>query len=327
MGVTIYDFGGRVAAFLFFAAYRDHIAWENLMNFDYGNILTRTFQITWKHKVFWGILTLPLLVSFAMFPFMFAFIFFMEENPSEMNNIFLVGFFIVFILLMFVSTVLQVFALSAVTLGIVRVDRGEGSLRFMDLLNDSREYFWRQLGVFLIIQLSIGLIFAIFFAFLFAATLVTMGMASICLQPIMILLTPFMFLVIGVLEAAHTAVITENLNSWDAVKRGIAIVREHIWKYIILTIIVYFGVTILTSIIMLPMMMPFMGFAIFAESGSEMSNFPVLGIMAAFLCIFFPIMAFVSAISQTLLKTALTLTYLRLTHKAENQVIFSETNA
>jgi hypothetical protein len=134
-----------------------------------------------------------------------------------------------------------------------------------------------------------------------------------------------MFLVIGVLEAAHTSVVTENLSAWDAVKRGFEIVREHFWKYVILTAIIYFGITLISSFLMFPMFIPMMVFPIFAESGSEMNNLPLFGILGLFLCIFFPVMAFISAISQTILKTCLDLTYLRLTHKGENQVIFSET--
>ncbi len=294
------------------------------MNFDYGNILTRTLQISWKHKVFWGILTLPLLVSFAMFPVMFLFLFFFEENQtSEVNALVTLGFFFFTFIIVIVSTILQVFALSAVTLGIVRVDKGEGSLKFIDLLQDSREYFWRQLGVFMIIQFSVGLIFAAFFAFVFAAMIVTMGLASLCLQPIIILLMPLIFLVIGVLEAAYTAVVAENLSAWDAVRRGFEIVRDHIWKYIIITFIVYFGVTLVSSVLTFPMFIPIMGFPIFAESGSEM----LLGVMALFICIFFPVMILISVISQTLLKVSLDLTYLHLTQKAENQVIFNETNS
>lgn len=294
------------------------------MNFDYGNILTRTLQITWKHKVFWGILTIPMLISFAIFPVMFLFLYFFEENQTtEIGALITLGFFFFTFIIVIAFTVLQVFALSAVTLGIVRVEKGEGSLKFIDLLQDSREYFWRQLGVFMIIQFSIGLIFTVFFAFVFAATMVTMGLASICLQPIIILLTPLMFLGIGVLEAAHTAVITENLSAWDAVKRGFEIVRDHVWKYIILTVIVYFSVTLVSSFLTFPMLIPLMGFPIFAESGSEM----LMGVTALFACIFFPVMILISVISQTLLKVSLDLTYLRLTHKGENQVIFSETNA
>lgn len=294
------------------------------MNFDYGNILTRTLQITWKYKVFWVILTFPMLFSFVIFPIAFLYVYFFEEAQTpEISALIVIVFFVLVFAITVISTILQVFALSAVTLGIVRVERGEGSLKFIDLLQDSRAYFWRQLGVFLIIQFSIGLIFTVFFAFVFAATMVTMGLASICLQPIMILLTPLMFLVIGVLEAAHTAVIAENLSAWDAVKRGFEIVRDHVWKYIILTVIVYFGVTLVSSFLTFPMLIPLMGFPIFAESGSEM----LMGVTALFTCIFFPVMILISVISQTLLKVSLALTYLRLTHKGENQVIFSETNA
>jgi hypothetical protein len=157
--------------------------------------------------------------------------------------------------------------------------------------------------------------------------MVTMGMASLCLQPVIILLTPLSFLLIAVLEAAHTAVITESLSSWNAIKHGSQIVREHIWKYMIITAIIYFGITILSSFLMFPMFIPLMGFAIFSESINEIRNTPIMAILILFLCAFFPISAFISAISQVLLKTSLGLTYLRLTHKAENQVIFNETNA
>jgi len=288
------------------------------MNFDYGNILTSTFQITWKHKVFWGILTIPMLFSFVIFPIAFLYVYFFEEAQTpEISALIVIIYFVLVFAITIISTILQIFALSAVTLGIVRVEKGEGSLKFIDLLQDSRAYFWRQLGVFVIIQFSVGLIFAIFLGFVFAATMVTMGLASLCLQPIMLLLTPFMFLVIGVLEAAHTAVITENLSAWDAVKRGFEIVRDHIWKYIIITVIVYFGVTLIFSFLMFPMFIPLMAFPIFSETGSEI----LIWVSVVFACIFFPIMAFISAISQTLLKTALDLTYIRLTHKGENQVM------
>jgi len=144
--------------------------------------------------------------------------------------------------------------------------------------------------------------------------MVTMGLASICLQPLFILITPLSFLMISVLEAAHTAVVTKNLSAWDAVKHGFGIVREHLWKYLILTIIIYFGITIISSFLMFPMLVPLMGFPIFAESGGDVGNSPLMVIAILFLCIFFP----------TLLKTALDLTYLRLTQKAENQVIVNQ---
>lgn len=291
------------------------------MNFDYGNLLTRTFQITWKHKVLWAILALPMLVSFTAFPFMFVYIFALDGSVDESTSMILgIAGMAFFIILSLVSTVLYVASSSAVTLGVIRIERSDGSLNFMDLLKDGFEYFWRQLGVFLIVQLSIGAVFVVFFACMFASTMVTMGMASICFQPIIILLTPLMFLVMGVLEAAHTAVINENLGSMDAVKRGLSVVREHVWKYVILTLIIYVGTSIISSILMLPIFFPIFFFAFGIESNPDLSNqFPL--IMGLFLCIFFPLMTAYSVISQTLMKTSLTLTYLRLTQQTEDRVI------
>ena len=291
------------------------------MNFDYGNLLTRTFQITCKHKVLWVILMLPMLVSLAALPFTFVYIFALDGNPSETAGTILgIGGILFFIILSIVSTVLYVASSSAVTLGVIRIERGDGSLNFIDLLKDGFEYFWRQLGVFLIIQLSIGAVFAVFFACMFASTMVTMGMASICFQPILILLTPLMFLVMGVLEAAYTAVINEDLGSMDAVKRGLSVIREHVWKYVILTLIIYIGTSIISSILMLPIFFPIFFFAFGMESNPDLSNqFPL--IVGIFMCIFFPLMIAFSVISQTLMKTSLTLSFLRLTQRTEDQVI------
>jgi hypothetical protein len=52
------------------------------MDFDFGDVLTRAWKITWKHKVLWIISILfGLLVSF-MFPLMFSPILF----PMLMQN-------------------------------------------------------------------------------------------------------------------------------------------------------------------------------------------------------------------------------------------------
>lgn len=300
------------------------------MNFDYGNLLTRTLQISWKHKSLWGILAMPIVISFLMFPFMFGFIYLMEIDMSEgVRTAITIAYFIFLIVFVLAMIGVQVLNLSAVNLGILRVEKNEGSLKFIDLLKDSIPYFWRQLGVLLIIQLSIGLVFTIFFAFVFFTSVVTMGMATLCLQPIMILLTPLMFLVVGVMEAAHTAIFQEDIQAWDAVKRGLDVVGEHIWKYVIITIIVYFGFTIVSSLMFVPMMIPMMVFGGIVESGIEFSN-QIEIFLIAFTCLLFPIVVLFSAFTQLLMKVSLTLTYLRLNvpkQKSENEVIFSETNA
>jgi hypothetical protein len=39
------------------------------MQFVFGDVLTRAWKITWKHKVFWIISVLPFLTMFLLLPF------------------------------------------------------------------------------------------------------------------------------------------------------------------------------------------------------------------------------------------------------------------
>ncbi len=287
------------------------------MNFDYGNILSHAAKITWKYKALWVLSAFPFILSFLLIPFFMAPVFLLTGNDASstsktMDIIFIIGFFLLFVLFTIGNFVLGTISASSVTLGVVRAERGEGSLNFMSLLRDGFPFFRRVLTVMLIINLTIGLVFTIFFLFLFVSSIVTMGLASLCLQPIILLLTPLMFVVIGVMEAAQTGVIAENLNTMDAIRRAIQIVRENIWKYVIIALIVYFGTSILSSFIMMPLMVPIFAIPLLMESGRELSTQTILITAITFACIFFPVMTLFSGITGTFMKASLDITYLRL---------------
>jgi hypothetical protein len=298
------------------------------VNFDYGSLLSRTWQITWKHKTIWALLVLPMLLSFFFIPLFIAPFFFMDKGGVSNNTetILLIVILLFFIIFMVSSLMINTICMSSATLGVIRAERGEGSLSFGDLLKDGTEYFGRILGVTLIISLTVGLIFSLFFMCVFISSVVTMGLASLCLQPIMILLTPLMFLVVGLMEAAETAAIAENLNPMDAVKQALQVVREHVWKYVLITLIVYFGSSILTSFLVVPIMMPIFAVPFLLESGQNMGQGTMIAIVVAFICICFPLMLAFQSLVGTFMKTALDITYLRLTHPDENKVIFVPTN-
>lgn len=295
------------------------------MNFDYGNTLIRALQLTWKHKMLWVLMMLPMVASFLMFPFMFGFLFLLDADVSETTSIIISIALIIVVLIIFLASIaFTVIAMSSTTLGIVRIESGASSLNFMSVLKDSLAYFWRSLAALLIIQLSLGLVFTVFFLLMFVLSIVTLGLASICMQPIMLLLTPFIFLTLGVMEAAQTAIIVENLNAIDAIKRAIQVVREHVWKYVILTLIIYFGTSILMSFIIFPLMLPMFFFPIFMESGIEISNQILTIFPIAFMCLFFPVLALFSGITQTFMKASLDITYLQLARSTENQAAHLE---
>jgi hypothetical protein len=293
------------------------------MSFDYSGILTRAIQIPWKHKSIWGLLLLPMVVAFL--PLILFFIFFLIVTTimkGNISDVMLAIMAVVLILTSIFSTVVNYAvrsaSISAATLGIVRAERGEGSTKFMDLLRDGKPYFWRILGVMLVVNLTLGLASTVFFMLSFFLILVTIGMASICMQPIMLLLMPLMFLAIGVHESAQVAVVAEDMSAMEAIKHAFQVVRANIWKYVIINLIVYFGGSILSSFIIMPLMLPAFFVPFLLEFGLEMSMQSVFLISALFFCIFFPIMTLVSSVLGVFMKASLDLTYLRLTGPANS---------
>lgn len=292
------------------------------MNFDYGNVLTRAFQITWKHKSFWLFMMAPMLIASVMFIAFIAPVFILGEN-DEMMGLVLVGWVGVIILGTIASFIVSTAGNTSLTLGILRAERGEGSTSFMDLVRDGFQYFGRALGAMLIIQLTIGAVFTVFFLLVAALTAVTMGIAAICLQPIMILITPLSFLVVAVMNGALVAVVDENLGALDAVKHALQVVRNHVWKFILITLIVYIGTSFLSSIFVFPAMLPAMAAPIMMESGMDMSGRSAILIFSLFACLFFPLMSLLAGITGAFMTSALQVSYLRLSRPAGGEVVFA----
>jgi len=298
------------------------------MNFDYGAMLSRSWQIAWRHKAIWVLVLSSMLLSFLIFPLFFAPMFFLQGDPSDSEvTIFLIAMAAFFLLFMVVSFLISTMFLSAATLGVIRADRNEGSLSFLDLLRDGTQYFARTLGVMLIISLSMSLLFFIFFMLVFVLSIVTMGLASICLQPVMILLTPLIFLMVAVMEGAQTAVIAEDLGAMDAVKRALQVVHAHLWKYILITVLIYFGSTILSSMVMTPLMLPIFAVPFLIDPNTGLSPDIMIPVFIVFACIFLPISLAIQSIVSVIMKISLDLTYLRLTQIPENQPVLLEEKA
>lgn len=302
------------------------------MNFDFGSVLTRAWQITWKHKVLWVLSALPMFVSFLTFPLFFLPAFFLSNTSGQggmSQSTATILSILVFIVLgiMFVgSFLLSGVSMSATTLGVVRAERGEGDLSLVGLLNDGKQYFGRIIIVLLIINLTIGLVFTLFFLMVIVLTLVTMGIASICLQPIMILLTPLSFLSLAVMESAEAAVIVDDMSALDAVKRGLSIVRENVWKYVIMTLIIYFGTSIIMSFIMTPFMVPFFALSFFSSSTQHFNPEMMLVVMFGFMCLFFPFIIAFQSVAMTFLKSSLCLTYMHFAKPGEDRPVFVSSN-
>ena len=291
------------------------------MTIDLGAVLTRAWQITWKHKVLWVVSMLPFLIGLLFFPIWIAFVFSDRLDPDKIeawveNPIVIIVGIVLYILFIGGSVVLQVLSRSAVTLGIYRVETEGPAVSFMGLLREGSQYFWRILGTILLIGLGLAAFFLIFFACAVVLSAVTMGMAMFCFQPLFLLMTPLIWMVMALMEQAEAAVIADGMNVTDAIQRAYQLIRSNLGSYLLLTLVLYLGLGILTSFIFVPFMVPMFLFMIRSmESGTPDFN-NIMRMQAIFGVVLFPLISVVQSFVLTYMKAALTVTYLRLTRSS-----------
>lgn len=290
------------------------------MNFDIGAVLTRAWQITWKNKVLWGITALPILPVFLLFPFWLVLVFtnsidFNKLETGFENPAFVILGVIFYLVIIVGSVALQIISRAAVTLGIFKVETENQPVVFVDGLRNGLRYFLRILGIFALISGGIFVVFLIFFACMALVSVATMGLGAICIQPLFLLMLPVSMLVMALMEQAEAAVIVDELGIMEAVKRAYELIRSNVWRYVLITIVIYFGMNLIMSLIMFPLMIPF--FFIMMnnlDSGMDFNN--MLKLQAVFGAVLFPVMALVQGFIMTYLKSAMMLVYLRLTRPA-----------
>jgi hypothetical protein len=303
------------------------------MNFDFGEILTRAFQITWKHKIFWLFSALPSLVSFLVFPIMFIPLFFLEGGSNNIpffveSPVYGVLFFLFFIFIFLFSYILYGISSSAVVLGVVRADGDVEHFTFRELLNDSKPYWWRVLGVLLLIGFGVSLFFLVIFGCMSLFGAVTIGLGYICMFPLMLLMYPVMLALYGIIEESQVAVIVDELGVTDAIRRGWELLRANFWRIVLISLIVYFGISFLSGIVMFPLMTPFFFLPIFMNGDmTEINPRTMILFMGGFSLLFIPVMALIQGITITFLKSTYTLVYLRLTKSQDNAPVLLEENA
>jgi hypothetical protein len=105
----------------------------------------------------------------------------------------------------------------------------------------------------------------------------------------------------------------------DAIRRGWELVRANFWRIVLISLVVYVGVGILSSVVMLPLMSPFFFFSFLMDGGQfDPSPRTMILFMGGFSLLFLPMMAFVQGIGITFLKSTYALVYLRLTKPQDN---------
>ncbi|GAB4578724.1 MAG: hypothetical protein Fur0022_14600 [Anaerolineales bacterium] len=308
---------------------------------DFGEVLSKAWQITWKYKVLWifGILAgcggqagnnfnfqgngsgsgpgssggpgnFPLPAGLQQ---LLNAVERWLNGLSDIEAALLIGgMMLVVLTLAAISIVLSTIGRIGLVQGTLEGDRGIASLSFGDLMGRVRPYFWRVLGLNLVLAGMIILIVIVFAAIIIFSTAATLGLGVLCIIPLLCLLVPLGWIVGIITEQAYIALMVDNLGIMDALHRGWQLFRENIGNMLLMGLILGIGGLIVGYIVALPFLLIVMPvvFGFITGTAKAVQS----GLLIAGLCfvVYLPVLLILSGMVQTYIASAWTLTYLRL---------------
>jgi hypothetical protein len=292
---------------------------------DYGEILTQAWRITWRRKSLW---VLGLLAgcsasgrgsgggqagsSFRGYDFNGGggapeIERFFESIPPEVWISAVIGIVLIILALALVSLVLGVLGQSGLISAFAQEDAGV-EVPLGRAFSLGGEYFWRLLGVRLVVWL-IGIaiagavaIFAIF----------TLGVGLLCLAPLLCLLIPVSFLVDAYVVLTMVAAVQEDLGVLAAFSRAWEVIRSDFAPVLVMALILILGGGIVNLLISAPFVAVFVPGIVGLALGEGWTVVTGLVASGALLLIALPLLLLASAIITTFTTGAWTITYRRL---------------
>lgn len=312
---------------------------------NFGEILSRAWNIIWKHKVLWlfGVLASCSQRSSSggggggggssmqtsggnnwngevprgLQEFFFNLErFFNQIEGWEIVGI-VAGIIFVFLLLWLLFLALGTIGRIGLIQGTIESEEDAEKLTFGGLFKSGKPFFWRILGLNLLISLAALALAMVLIIPLVLLTVFTFGVGLLCLMPLLCLLVPTGWLIQVIIQQANIALIVEDLNIFEAIQRGWDVFRANWGNLVVMALILGIGGAIVGFIIALPFLLIIIPVAISAAVGSIAESEIAFGggLVVGGLCLiaYFPILILLSGVLQAYIQTAWTLTYLRLT--------------
>ncbi len=317
------------------------------MNFNFGEVITRAWQITWKYKVLWifGILASCSQGSggggggsgssgYRTGPYDQNVPPALRQMGRQMEHFFewsldnwwiYIVILLVFLLLIAIGIFLGTIGRIGLIKGTYKADQEEPEkLVFGEVFSDSTPYFWKVFGLFFLTMLGFLLLFVPVIVF----GVLTAGIGFLCLLPLICIFIPVAWVVYVILEQAIRAIVLEDLGIMDALRRAWEIVRSNVGPLLIMSLILG-GIGFVTGLLIaLPIfIVVFMTlFGFFVGGGDTFTPLYVAGVC---ICLYIPIALLASGILNTFTHSSWTLTFMRLTRDEEtpDAPILPEPNA
>jgi len=309
------------------------------MNFNFGEVLTRAWEIVWKHRVLWifGILascgrgggggngggsgggngsgsgTGPDLPPQVLQWFQWI-----EENMV----MFFILLCVVVLLIILITIAIGTIGKIGLIRGTAQVDEGAQSLVFGQLFSEGTPYFGRVFG------LSILLILPPFVLAMIVAVLVVSGLAASGGDPTTLagtvplaiccvcLFIPVMFVLTMIFSQAERAVVLDDMGLMPALSQGWEVFKKNLGPIILMAIIlavIGFGVGLIVALPIFIIVFP--AAAAYAIGNAQNTTPLILG--AVCFCLYLPILLLLNGILVAYTESAWTLTYMRLTRKPD----------
>src|SRR5215216_979957 len=314
------------------------------MNFNFGEVLSRAWQIIWKHKVLWifGILAscsqgggrfnsgsnsggnggagngptnLP--------PQLERFFEMIAQNATAFIAIAVAILCILWIVGIFLGTIGRI----GLIRGVWQVETGIENLIFGQLFSESTPYFWRIFGLSLIVGLPILILVGALVAALivFGISMSQGNDASVFgfvgVLPLFIgcicLLIPVGFVISMIVRQAERVIALEGSPVLPSISRGWDIFRANLGPILVMAIIlavIGFAVGLIIAIPVLIVVVP----AAIAFAAGNADNWNPLIFAGICLCLYIPVSLLLNGILISYTESAWTLTYMRLTRKPDS---------
>jgi hypothetical protein len=303
---------------------------------NFGEVLSRAWQIVWRHKVLWifGILTscggntnggassnYSVSTDTGALPPQWQSFFDQWANLPGWQIALIVGAVLLVILAL---VVLAIFLGTIGRVGLIRgtqlADQGAQRMAFGELFGASLPYFWRVFGLNFLFGLAIFVLVLLIVAPFILLAVFTMGLGALCVLPLICVLVPLAWFATVVVEQGSVAIVVDNLGIGDGFRRGWELVRSNLGSFIVMALILLLGVGLIGSaIIALPL-----GLVVLPAIVGTVADTPQVqggGYLTAALCFvaYLPILLVLSGILRAYIGSAWTLTYLRLRGRSVSQ--------
>ncbi len=313
------------------------------MNFNFGEVLSRAWQIIWKHKILW---IFGILASCGQGGTRFnsgsngggggnnGFGNGPTNLPPQLERFFenivqhATAYIAIFIAVICIFWIITIFLGTIGRIGLIRgtwqVEGGMENLIFGQLFSESTPYFWRIFGLSLIV----GLPFLILIGGLVAALLVfgislsqgndTSAVGFLGILPLFIgwmcLLIPVGFVIGMIVRQAERVIVLEDSPVLPSLSRGWDIFRTNLGPIIVMAIILAVIMLVAGFIIAIPVFIVVVPAVIAFVAGEAQSWTPLI-FMGVCLCLYIPVSLLLNGIIIAYTESAWTLTYMRLTGK------------